>query len=241
MFDWRKVSARAKAWGSDKLGKQLAQYTEEALYSETGSKLRYLSDDSKQQIVDELRTQIGTEILATANPILSCRYLIAAEALALGQMNALTLTEADKADFGYGQSRLISFQLHRHIRACCLHVDELKEYARRFPHSDDSALLDWSNTQGAIRNYRLNAFNNVRCHYGDLVPPKERDWLAPLAASATVWFEDQIRQKLGLPQLTDDPLIVLEISTMSNIVRSGERDPLATWEANRGAKFVDCI
>jgi hypothetical protein len=241
MFGWGRVSARAKAWGSDQLGKELADYTEEVLYSETGSKLRHFSDDWKQPIVDELRTQIRTEILAMANSIVSCRYLIAAEALALGQLHALTLTEADMADFGYGQARLISFQLHRHIKACYPHVDELNKYLQRFPDSDDSGLVSWANTQGAIRNYRLNAFNKIRFHFGDMVLPKERDWFAPLVASATVWFEDDFRQKLGLPRLTDDPLGVLAISTLSNSVRSGLRDPLAAWEARHGVRFVDCL
>lgn len=241
MFAWGKAAARGKAWGSDQLGKQLADYTEEALYSEKGSKLGHFSDDWKQPIVDEIRSQISAEILATANPMLSCRNLIAAEALALGQLHALTLTEADRGSFGYGQARLISCQLHQYIRACYPLVGELAEYLRRFPDSDDGGLLSWANTQGAVRNYRLNAFNKVRCHFNDMVFPKERDWLAPLLASATVWFEDDVRQRLGLPRLTDDPLIVLEISTLSNIVRSGERDPLTTWESKGRAQFADCV
>lgn len=241
MFGWGKTAARKKSWGSDQLGKQLADYTEEALYSESGTKLRDFSDDWKQPIVDELRGQIRTEILAAANPVISCRYLISAEALALGQILALTLTEAEKVESGYGQSRLISCQLHRHIRDCYPYIEELSKYLQRFPDSDDSGLLSWANTQGAIRNFRINSLNKVRCHFGDVVLPEQRDWLAPLVASAIVWFEADFRQKLGLSPLTDDPMIALEISTLSNLVRSGERDPLATWESSRGMRFADCI
>ena len=202
MLGWGKASARRRAWGSDRIGKQLADYTERALYSDNGSKLRGFSDDWKQPIAEEIRGQIRVEILETVNPVLSCRSLIAAEALALGEIYALTLTEADGASLGYDNARLISCQLHQYIRACYPFVDEAgREYLRRFPDSDDGSLLSWANTQGAIRNYRLNAFNLVGCHFNDMVLRKDRDWLAPLVASATVWHEDRFAETRAAPNV----------------------------------------
>ena len=201
MFGWFAKQQRAKLWGSDPLGRQLGTYSNEQLRSEQGLKLRQFSSEWKDNLEDELRRTILHEIPSSEDPFLRLRFWIAADALAVANHLVLALTEQEKANMPYSKARLISGQLHRHVKLCAIHNDLLSKYLRRFPDATDEDLISYANTNSAAHSYRLNALNIVRVYQGDFVRPKERDWLLPLLSSMMAWAEDMYREKCGLPSL----------------------------------------
>jgi hypothetical protein len=152
----------------------------------------------------------------------------------------LCLKPDEKAQSYYSGARYISADLHRHIRACAQHHDELKRIVWEHPEFTDEELVANANARAAVWLYYANGLNIVRSEFGEQLI-KGKDWYRPYIVSAMIFQENNYRREIGLPSLAPDSILPLEHSTFRTFVAGGDRNPLYEWETAYGCKHADRI
>jgi hypothetical protein len=215
-------------------GQALHRHTIDGFHS---SILRDLSPEGKQEIVQTLGNKIDG-IFQAEEPFLKCREEFGGAAVAYADLQVLCLLENEKAGVPQFQSPYISGELHRHIRKCVPHNEDLKQFVWRFPESTDKDLIAHGNFRCAVNVYYLNGLNLVRKEFKDYDTSPNKDWLQPLLISLLIFYENTYRNKIGLPSLTPTPWDALRHSTMMDLVMSGHSNPLYQWETTNEVAHV---
>lgn len=104
------------------------------------SMMRGLSSEGKQAIAERLANKIDG-ITQADEPFLQCRLEFAGTAVAYAELQVLCLLESEKAAVPHFRSAYISGQLHRYIRKCVPHNENLKQHVWRYPKDTDKDLF----------------------------------------------------------------------------------------------------
>jgi hypothetical protein len=190
--------------------------------------LQSLAPEAKQQRIAELTHRLGT-ILSSPNPFLAYRSELVEAAFGYADLQVLCLLPHEKNDVT--DSPYISGELHKHIRACKEHNDDVARIMWELPELANEELITALNVAAVIRLYHLNGLNIARGLFepDNLDDPK--DWFKPLVKSVLIFAEQNHRLKLELPSLCDKfGIEALEHMTFTNFVRDGHNQPLFEWE-----------
>lgn len=203
----------------------LQKHTDEYL---NGTVLRSLSKKAKREIGEAFHGRM-MEIDKEPDPFMTFREQIAAAGLAWANLDVLTRKPNELE--GMFASPYISGQLHTRIKDAAKYDDWIGSVcARPEAKTDDEVVYAAVQGQTVINLYWLNGFNLLRAKYEPWGVDHKPNWFRPFCQSMLIWAEYLHRDKLGMPLLCSD-LFALEHSTFSNFVYSGERQPLAAWEA----------
>jgi hypothetical protein len=194
------------------------------------SMMRDLSPEGKQTIAGRLANKIDG-ITQADEPFLQCRMEFAGTAVAYADLQVLCMIESEKPGVPHFRSPYISGELHRHIRKCVPHNEDLKQHVWRYPDCTDKDLIGMANFWCAENVYYLNGLNLLRKEFKDYDTDPTKDWLQPLLISLLIFYENTYRNKIGLPSLTPS-YEALRLSTMMNLVRDGHANPLYEWETH---------
>src|SRR5262249_5563801 len=227
----------AKKFLRSPLGQALHKQTQEYFY--TTSNLRHLSEEKKQEIINNFTGRIAG-LFQTQNPFLKMREELAGAVYGYAQIQVLSLKEVERADTFYGHSPYITGKLHYHIRDCSPHNEELKYLLWQRPETTNEELIQFANLKCCHYLYYLNGFNLVRSEFNDL-NQHGRDWLRPFITSMLIWAEHTYREKIGMPTLLPGSLDHLKHSTFFNVVHNGTQDPLYDWETHYGLSHPEAV
>ena len=219
------------------LGQVLAEHSREYFYGD--NILSGFSDAAKERLIGDFHLQVFG-FAAQPNPHLKFREHLASCVIGYASIQVLCLKPEEKAESFYSGAQYISADLHRHIRACAQHHDELKRIVWEHPDFTDEELIANANARASVWLYYANGLNIVRSEFGEQVI-KGRDWYRPSVVSAMIFEEETYRQKIGLPSLAPDTLLPLEHSTFMTGVAGGDRNPLYEWETHYERKHPDSI
>jgi hypothetical protein len=206
--------------------RELRKHTDQYL---NGTMLRSLSKKGKRGIAEAFHARCWA-IDKEPDPFMAFREQIAEAGLAWANLDVLTRKPNELE--GMFVSPYISGELHTRIRDAAKHDDWIASVcARPEAKTDDEAVYAAVQGQTVINLYWLNGFNLLRAKYEPWSVEHKPNWFRPFCQSMLLWAEYFHRDKLGMPLLCSD-LFALEHSTFANFVRSGERQPLAAWEAH---------
>jgi hypothetical protein len=215
-------------FGSLSIGQALGRYTHE-YFAE--SHLRNAPPEARKHIIEQLGSRIEG-VLRAPSPMLKLREELATVVYDYADLQVLCLLPEEKSEVYYGESQFISGELHRYIRKCVQHNNELREKIWSLPDSTDADLIKYCNTRCTLFLYFLNGFDLMRIEFDDREPTPDKDWLRPFTTSMLIWSENYYREKIGLPSLLRSDLDGLMHSTFLDIVVSGAKNPLVEWETH---------
>ena len=233
LFKSKEQKAIDKFWQSE-LGQRLVQHN--ADYFGPGAIWGDFSPEGKQKFNGWLLERIFGALNAP-DSFAAMRLELAAMTSCHAQLVVLLRDTVNE----WNRTRYVSGELHRHIRACAPHCNELKEEIWRVPNGTDKDLYDYAQARSIYYNYVLNGVNLLRYDFDDFAGGKERDWLRPFAKSMLIWHEEVYRSKIGLPTLFEDKIIrAIPHSDFFSLVQHGARNPLFEWESKWGSHEAAC-
>jgi hypothetical protein len=217
-----------RKWRKTATDRALAKHTQKFFYTE--SKLRFFEEANKTKFINAFYEKVFS-LPTFANPFLKFREELANAVVGFADLQVLCLTQEEKAQSPWSGAKYISGELHRYIRACCPHQEEMKRILWEHPDLTDEELVEAANTRSALWLYLANGFNMVRAEFNETIV-KGHDWYRPFVASAMIFAENTYRSKIGLPSLIrpENCPLELEHSTFMGFVVEGVPNPLYSWE-----------
>lgn len=213
------------------LAQALREHTQEYFYR--GSVLSGFSEEAKQSLISGMGQQMGAAF-QSPDPVMAVREALVSYIISFAQLQALCLTEAEKADAFYAPNPHISGALHHDIAEAAKHVDEVARYQWE-QGADADDLIAFCNTRCAVYLYFMNAFNMARMELGDKTDP---DWFRPLVEAQLVYAENTIRSEMGAPLKVRDMVEALAYSVMNNMTLNGATNPFYEWCTSWPDKYL---
>jgi hypothetical protein len=193
------------------------------------------SEEWKKKYKDDFANRT-LAVMQAEDPLLALRDEIGNWAVNYANYKVLVMTPDLLRESFYADCPYISAELCHHLDALTEHHDTLREFW--WTVKDDQKVLQGSLQSEAVFNYAttswmvalyyLNGFNLMRAAYDDF-SKAGRDWFRPMVLSALIAAEDNYRNKIGLPSLTDGRSVLRHVA-FPNIVARGEKNPLWFWE-----------
>jgi hypothetical protein len=115
--------------------------------------------------------------------------------------------------------------LHEYIYSCTA-CDELSQYIGEHSDIQERELINVVKDKCDGYFYYAGGFDIVR---KNLEMVNDRDWFIPFVQSTMVVSESKYRNYLGLPSITT-AIDTSFHSAFTDLVLSGEQDPLYSWE-----------
>jgi hypothetical protein len=224
LFKRLKEKKALREWQRSSLGRVLAAHVNE--YFSKYPRFSGMEADDKQETVGELFRQVA-EVLQAENPGMKLRESLANLVLAFAEQ-VLCLTEEEKRGQVYADCPYISGELYRFIERAVPHVELLRELKWKNPEFSNENLVGVCNMRSGRILFYLNGLNHVRYEFKDY--DKQKDWFQPFLRAMLIWYEDNHRQKMGLPSLLPDEMDGLKHSTFMNMVVNGVVNPYYEWE-----------
>lgn len=209
-------------WETSVLGQALAEHTQKC-FNETI--LSGLPQDRKDRVIGDFYERLAA-MAQSPTGFLDLRKSLAGWVADYAKYQVLCLTESEKAVASYRENQYVSGELYHHIRAAAAENDYLAQIIRSDRNVADRELISLANTECARALYYANGFNMVRIETGDRSKP---DWYKPFVEAMLVYYEDNVRTSIKLPQLLPENRFGVLYSGFFNLVFNGEEDPFFTW------------
>ncbi|SAL06078.1 hypothetical protein AWB67_06565 [Caballeronia terrestris] len=184
------------------------------------------------------------EILASPDPILANRNVLAGYVLEAADLQVLVLDPAPAVDPSGLRGILgISGELKEHLDLLSLRCRKLAEFLHGIG-ADRSRDEKWN---AVVYRYRIvwagmNIFNALRKSLGDAHGDPSSDWFWPFLATQCAFSEHIYRSQAGLaPSLHSDRVQSCDVGdallAFSNLVLDGVQYPDFEWEQRYGVKL----
>lgn len=224
MFNFLKQKFDAWQWQRSALGQALALHSQQYFYGEMG--LASFQESAKVALINKLYDDVSA-VQASPNGFMDLRHLLADVVTTFAQVQAVTLTEAEKNGVpDYRDNPYISGQLHHSLKAFVHLIPDLARNQAEIEALNEVEALSVCNGRGAILSYFMNGYNMLRIVRGDKT---ENDWFLPFVEAMIVGEEDAIREATGMPRFLANAPDGAHYSEFQMIVKQGDVDPLQTW------------
>jgi hypothetical protein len=220
LLGYIKKQRKLRSWRSSVLGRAIDKH----LRSYNGNWKNFTRED-KQQLAADLTNRIFA-VLESSNPILTCRKELVTNVLAFADLQVFCLVAEEKEKHSmYRDMKLVSGELHKYIYSCT-DCDELNKYIEEYGSIQEFDLMNVANEKCDRKLYYASGFDIVR---KNIEMVKDKDWFVPFVQSAMVVSESRYRNYLGLPSMAT-AIDTSFHSAFTDLVLSGEQDPLLSWE-----------
>jgi hypothetical protein len=142
-----------RRWKKSSLGQMLAGHSRRCFYGD--GILSGFDDVDKERLIGDFHQQVFN-FPTQPDPFLKFREQLASCVIGYASLQVLCLKPEEKAQSFYSGARYISADLHRHIRACAQHHDELKQIVWEHPEWTDEELVTAANARASVWLYYAN-------------------------------------------------------------------------------------